>query len=127
MDGRDAGRTDSQLISAYNEHMVTRPLSPRRIWLARGVAIAADAIQIAILPASVWGAASPVDDVFDVVVAGILTLLVGWHIAFVPSFIVKLLPVADLAPTWTMAIFIATWKGKPQGEIPAAPPRLENM
>jgi hypothetical protein len=100
-------------------------LSPRRIWLARGVAIAADAIQLAVFPAFIGGAVSPFDDLFDIVVAGILTLLVGWHIAFIPSFIVKLVPVADLAPTWTMAIFIATWGNKSQVAPTANPAQLE--
>ena len=44
----------------------------------------------------------------DVVVAIVLTLLVGWHIAFIPSFIIKALPFADMAPTWTIAVLIAT-------------------
>ena len=65
------------------------------------------------------GALSPVDDGLDVVTAVILTALVGWHIAFVPSFVVKLLPVADLAPTWTVAVLIAT-AGR-SGATPLAP------
>jgi hypothetical protein len=82
--------------------------SPPRIWLARAIAVAADVLQIAVFPAFVEGAFSPLDDVLDVVVAAALTLLVGWHIAFLPSFVVKLMPMADLAPTWTIAILIAT-------------------
>jgi hypothetical protein len=82
--------------------------SPRRIWLARAIAVAADVVQVAIFPAFIQGALSPFEDALDVIVALLLTLLVGWHIAFIPSFIVKLFPIADLAPTWTIAIFIAT-------------------
>lgn len=83
-------------------------ISPTRIWIARGLAVATDAVQIALLPATVEGVFSPLADGLDFVMAGALTLLVGWHIAFVPSFLVKLTPVGDLAPTWTMAVFIAT-------------------
>jgi len=54
------------------------------------------------------GFISPASDALDVVVCIVLSLLVGWHIAFLPSFIIKMLPVGDLAPTWTIAIFIAT-------------------
>jgi hypothetical protein len=82
--------------------------SPRRIWLARGIAVAADAVQIALFPATVEGAVSPIVDGIDVVVALLLTFLVGWHIAFLPSIVIKLIPMADLAPTWTIAVFIAT-------------------
>jgi nitroreductase len=89
----------------------THPISSRRIWIARGIAVAADALQIAVFPAFVEGFFSPVSDVLDVVVCIALTLLVGWHIAFLPSFIIKFAPFADLAPTWTIAILIATRKG----------------
>jgi len=86
------------------------PRAPWRIWLARGIAVAADAAQLALsaaYPAAyIWG------DAIDVPVAIALTLLVGWHIAFIPSFLIKLLPFADLAPTWTVAIAVATWPKK---------------
>jgi hypothetical protein len=85
-----------------------RSISPRRIWLARGIAIAADLAQIVLFPIFYEGFASPFDIAVDIVAAILLTLLVGWHIAFIPSFIIKALPFADLAPTWTVAIFIAT-------------------
>jgi hypothetical protein len=102
------------------------PISARRILLARVIAIAADVIQIALLPMVIAGAISPVDDLLDLVVAMVLTYLVGWHIAFVPSFIVKLLPIAEFAPTWTAAIFIATWRDKaPAQPLPPPLPRTE--
>ena len=41
-------------------------------------------------------------------VCAVLTWLVGWHFSFLPSFAVKVLPVVDLAPTWTIAVFLAT-------------------
>jgi mannose/fructose/N-acetylgalactosamine-specific phosphotransferase system component IIC len=85
-----------------------KALSKQRIWLARGIAVAADVLQIVFFGIMVEGFASPADAVVDVIVAIVLTLLVGWHIAFIPSFIVKALPFADLAPTWTIAVLIAT-------------------
>ncbi|HEX4123364.1 MAG TPA: hypothetical protein VHY37_01455 [Tepidisphaeraceae bacterium] len=88
------------------------PRARWRIWLARAIAVAADILEIAIFPAFIPGAASPVTDVVDIAVAILLTVLVGWHVAFVPSFVIKLLPFADLAPTWTVAIALATWPKK---------------
>jgi hypothetical protein len=85
-----------------------RALSSRRIWLARGLAVAADLAQIVFFPALSEGFASPFDAALDVIVAILLTLLVGWHIAFIPSFIIKALPFADIAPTWTVAVLFAT-------------------
>jgi hypothetical protein len=85
-----------------------RPISSRRIWLARALAVLADLIQIGFFFALSEGFASPFDAALDVVVAIVLTLLIGWHIAFIPSFIIKALPFADMAPTWTIAVLIAT-------------------
>lgn len=51
---------------------------------------------------------SPFQDALDILVCGILTALVGWHHVFIPTFLVELLPVADFAPTWSIAAFIAT-------------------
>ena len=79
-----------------------------RIRLARAVGIAADVLQIAIFPLFTEGFISPLDDGLDLLVAVVVTLLVGWHIAFLPSFVVKLMPVADLAPTWTLAVLYVT-------------------
>jgi hypothetical protein len=63
---------------------------------------------MAVFPAFSAGVFSPVNDALDVAVCIALTLLVGWHIAFVPTFIIKEIPFADLAPTWTVAALIAT-------------------
>ena len=106
--------------------------SASRIWLARSLAVIADIVQIAVAPASVEGVFSPIADGIDLAMAVLLTVLLGWHISFIPSFIVKLLPVADLAPTWTIAALIAT-RGRSapanhEAEIPKLPtggePRL---
>ena len=72
--------------------------------------MAADLVQIGIFPYFAEGAISPFDVILDVIVGTLLVLLVGWHIAFLPSAIAELLPVVDLAPTWTIAAFIATHK-----------------
>jgi hypothetical protein len=117
-----------QTEASYNSHMID-PMSPMilkenrslRVWLARGIAVAADGVQLALFPVTVEGAMSPVDDALDVVVAVLLTALLGWHIAFVPSFVIKLLPFADLAPSWTIAVLIATRGGA------APPPPLPDL
>jgi hypothetical protein len=88
-------------------------LSGRRIWIARAVAAAADVIQIALFPIFSPGFISPIDDIVDLLVCVIIYFLIGWHIALIPSFVIKALPVADLAPTWTIAVAIATWGKKP--------------
>lgn len=88
-----------------------RSLTPARIRAARGVAIAADFLQIVVFPVFAGGAASIVNDILDVAVAVTMSLLVGWHWAFLPSFMAELVPFFDLVPTWTAAAFFATRKG----------------
>jgi hypothetical protein len=87
---------------------MTRALSPRRIWLARGIALAADALQIALLPLFVGGAPEGVDAALDAGVALALCWLCGFHPAFLPAFIAEALPGVDLVPSWTLAVLIAT-------------------
>jgi hypothetical protein len=90
--------------------------SMRRIWLARGIAAVADFIQIVGYPAFIEGVFSPFNDVLDVVVAVLMVWLLGWHIAFLPTIFIKSLPVVDVAPSWTLAVFIVT-RGKQMSQI----------
>jgi len=68
------------------------------------LAIAADIIQIVVFPFFVEGIASPADDVLDVCVAGLLSVLLGWHWEFAPSFLAKLVPGVEFVPLWTLAV-----------------------
>jgi hypothetical protein len=83
-------------------------ISVGKIRAARAVAICADLIQIGFPYIFRESFLSPFDDALDVAVCLALTALVGWHNAFIPTFLIELLPVGDLAPTWTVAAFIAT-------------------
>jgi hypothetical protein len=87
--------------------------SPRRILAARAIAIAADLLQLGLFPFFVQGAASPIGDAVDLVVAALLVALLGWHIAFLPTFLIELVPMADLFPSWTAAVFFVTRKRGP--------------
>jgi hypothetical protein len=48
-----------------------------------------------------------------------MSWLIGWHWAFLPTFVSELIPLWDLVPTWTAAVFFATrGHGKPRdGEL----------
>jgi len=76
------------------------------------VAICADALEVGLAPIMSEGFISPLNNIVDVVACIVLTLMLGWHIAFLPSFMIKLLPVVDFAPTWTLAVLIATRGGR---------------
>ena len=83
-------------------------LTRGRVLAARAIAILADAVQPGLLPLFVGGATSGLDDVLDVAVGIAMVTLVGWHWAFLPAFLAELVPGLDLAPTWTIAAFLAT-------------------
>src|SRR5258706_9090751 len=83
-------------------------MTTRRIWIARGFAVTADVIQIALAPLFFEGGLSVFDALLDVAMAGILTRLVGWHWAFLPAFFAEIVPGVDLVPSWTLAVFLAT-------------------
>jgi hypothetical protein len=82
----------------------------RELRTAWAVAVAADGIQILVLPLFAPGALSPADTLIDVAAAVILSKLMGWHWAFLPTLIAELVPGLDLFPTWTAAVFYVTWQ-----------------
>ena len=77
----------------------------RMAWV---VAIAADVLQIAAFPLFAEGALSPADSALDLIVAFVMIRLLGWHWAFLPTAAAKLIPAADLFPTWTAAVWFVT-------------------
>lgn len=77
-------------------------LTRRRIWLAYGVAVAADGLQLLLSP---LGWAGP-DEVIDVVAMVLLSMILGFHPLFLPTFVVEFIPIADMLPTWTACTFL---------------------
>src|SRR5689334_22371048 len=73
------------------------------------LAIAADVLQLAVLPLFVAGALSPADDILDLGMAALLTNLLGWHWKLLPTFFAKLVPGVDLVPFWTIAV-VTVWR-----------------
>ncbi len=76
--------------------------------VAWAIAIAADALQIAALPLFAAGGISPADTLLDLLVAVLLTRVLGWHWAFLPSMLAEVLPGFDLFPTWSTAVFFVS-------------------
>jgi hypothetical protein len=88
---------------AINTAGMTIKAGPR-LRTALGLAVVADILQMIVFPLVVEGAASPLDDVLDLAMCGILTFLLGWHWEFAPSFLGKLVPGVDLVPLWTLGV-----------------------
>lgn len=95
-------------------------ISPARVRAAWAVALVTDAVQVGLGAAS-GGVSSWLDAPLDILAMVVLWRLVGWHWVFLPSFALEFLPYVEFAPTWTLAVLVAT-RGA-QGVTPfAAPP-----
>ncbi len=102
------------------EYFKSLKAEQRAAWL---VALGADALQIFAFPFFVEGGASPADSVLDLIVAFVLTRLLGWHWAFLPSLAAELVPGLDMFPTWTAAVWFVTRKqAMREGDVEILPP-----
>jgi hypothetical protein len=100
---------------------MAKPLSRRRIALVWLIALAADALQIALLPLFAGGALEGADLAVDAVVALLLIALCGFHPVFLPTVIAEALPVVDLVPSWTLAaLYVTRGRSKPPALTPAS-------
>jgi hypothetical protein len=86
-------------------------MKSRELRVALSVAITADAVQIIGLPLFAGGGFSPADTAIDVAAAVILSNLLGWHWAFLPTMFAEMIPAFDLFPTWTAAVLYVAWQG----------------
>jgi hypothetical protein len=121
LSGDPARGTDHPLVA----RLATRPaevLQLGREWTigriraARAIALIADALQLGLFPLFSEGAASPLDAGLDVLVGVALTALLGWHWLFLPTFVAEAVPLLDVVPTWTAAVFYVTRQGaRPPG------------
>ncbi|MCM2249511.1 MAG: hypothetical protein NDI58_02925 [Geothrix sp.] len=97
------------------------PLSKTRIRVAWAIALAVDAIQV---PAAASGPAGWfLGAGLDLVTMAVMWALLGFHWAFLPSFLVEGIPYLNLAPLWTVAVALAT-KGRGEAGLPLPPRRL---
>ena len=80
------------------------PGSRTRFRSAMVLAVAADALQIIVLPMFSEGALSPADDILDFLIGAVLVRMLGWHWEFLPTFLAELIPGVNLVPFWTLAV-----------------------
>ncbi len=84
------------------------PLTSREIQFARAAAAFVDVLQFAVFPVMFQGLLSPLNVAVDVAMAAFFTWRLGFHWALLPAFVSELIPFWDLAPTWTLAVVLAT-------------------
>jgi len=90
--------------------LVIESYNPRfrfRLRLALMSAVLIDCIQLGFFPLFAPGLFSIADDLLDCIAFVLFWRLIGWHWALLPGFVFKLVPFVDLAPTWTLAVWIA--------------------
>ena len=99
-----------------------RVLTKTRIWSAYGVAVAADVAQLALGPFG-WAFA---DEIIDVVAAGATWSLLGFHPLLLPTFVVELVPMVDMLPTWTGCVALVMRARRHQGiVVDDGPPAID--
>jgi hypothetical protein len=93
-------------------------LTPNRVRLAYGIAVATDVLQVALGPFGWTGA----DEVLDVA-AMILTMkILGFHPLLLPTFALEIIPLVDMLPTWTGCVALVVALRKRQQRLEPPPP-----
>ena len=91
---------------AFDLNTLLHPkFSRARLAAALAVAVVADGLQLLLGPIG-WAG---VDDVIDVAAMALTTLALGFHVLFLPTFVLELLPVAGMLPTWTGCVLAVAY------------------
>jgi len=94
------------------------PPSRRRILAALAVAVIADLFQIAIGPLG-WAFA---DEIVDVAAMILISWAIGFHPLLLPTFLIEIIPVADMLPTWTGCTLAVIFLRRRAAETSPNPP-----
>jgi hypothetical protein len=107
-----------------NQMFRASKLTRTRIILALAVAVTADGLQF------IFGPLPFVDQAIDVMAFGLTVWTIGFHLLLLPTFVVEIIPVVDMLPTWTACVIavIALRKREQRAESSpvSAPTQIEN-
>jgi hypothetical protein len=96
-------------------------LTRTRIILAVAVAITADGLQFFLGPLG-WAI---VDQAIDVMALLLTAWAIGFHLLLLPTFVVEIIPVVDMLPTWTACVVaVIALRKREQAAVP--PPKVKN-
>jgi len=93
-------------------------LTPNRVRLAYGVAVATDVLQFLLGPLGWTGA----DELLDVTAMILVSRSVGFHPLLLPTFALEFLPITDMLPTWTGCVALVIAMRKRQHAVTRQPP-----
>jgi hypothetical protein len=94
-------------------------LTTFRVRAAYSVAITTDVLQFILGPIGWVGA----DELLDVIAAGTMLRLLGFHPLLLPTFMLEFLPLTDMLPTWTacVAMVISSRRNRMAADEPPPP------
>src|SRR5574337_1605971 len=95
---------------------MAKTLTKARIRVAIAIAVIVDALQIGLQATGPFQIL--LDWPLDLLAAALMTGLVGFHWAFLPTFLAEAVPWLDVVPTWTLAVVFAT-RGRGEGSAEA--------
>src|SRR6059058_5671909 len=93
------------------------PLTPNKVRAAYAIAAVTDVLQFVLGPIG-WAGA---DEALDVVATALVWRLLGFHPLLLPTFVVELLPISDMLPTWTGCVALVVSLRKRQQPEPPPP------
>ena len=91
-------------------------ITRRRVWIAYAIAAATDVLQWLLGPI---GWALP-DEILDFAAMAGISLAIGFHPLLLPTFVLELIPIADLLPTWLGCVAIVVALRRRQ-QVPPPP------
>lgn len=109
-----------------NELLPSPQLTRGRIVAAIMFAVAADFLQIVLLPVA-W---TFVQQFIDIIAMALTMLTIGFHLLLLPTFVIEFIPGVDMLPTWTgCVIAVIALRKRGQSSTPplssALPPVIE--
>ena len=97
------------------------PLTLLRTILALAIAVAADGLQLLLAEFGWFG----LDQAIDCVAMILISRTIGFHVLFLPTFVIELVPLLEDLPTWTActaAVIVLRKREQNKPPPPAAPP-----
>jgi hypothetical protein len=102
-----------KLHSLFRAPVITRP----RMILALAIAVAADGLQLLLGPLG-WAF---IDQIIDGAAMILLSWVIGFHVLFLPTFVVELIPLVEDLPTWTACTAAVIALRRREKKLPPAP------
>jgi hypothetical protein len=108
-------------VDVFEVALITRT----RVRSAYAVALLTDGLQLLLGPLG-WTFA---DEILDVIAMIAISWLIGFHALLLPTFVLELVPIADLLPTWTgaVALVLALRRRSPAETPPPSPTDDRNV